>query len=447
MKRAPLILSTAAFFAAFSHSAYALDVPGPLGNGSFNAAQSGRVSTISIATPAGNQWTSRAFTDMARAVTPSGGVQGTANVVARMNVPAGAIAVPARVGLTVAPGGLTSLVIRRMPMLAAGVLASTAMVSLADYLAARWDASSQSWQVNSGTAPPGNGWVTRQANPSEGVKTTKAACDYVMTLNPGRVATREYVQPGYALYCYHKSANDPGTSSESSNVIYWGYVAKFTDGNWAPATAAQAQQVIQQREQASPVQLLERVMAADPDALVDATPTIQTDAQAVQMTGPDGVPRRIVISTAPDRLSITAVQDEAVTPGTGAGTGTGIGTGTGTGSGTGTEQLPETVVPATDPEMPELPTLYERKYPDGLAGVWRDKSEAFKATPFAAAIASLTPNLGDGGCPQWSLPLNLGGAWNFGSFDYSVPCEVWSALRVLMIVFALFVARRLIFGG
>lgn len=107
---------------------------------------------------------------------------------------------------------------------------------------------------------------------------------------------------------------------------------------------------------------------------------------------------------------------------------------------------PDDVVGATDPALGEVPELYTQKYPDGLAGVWAAESAAMRNTPIFQFLASLNPGLGDGGCPVWGFPagnvlgINVGG-------DISVPCYVWSAVRVIFVISALLLARRLIFGG
>ncbi|HWP19271.1 MAG TPA: hypothetical protein VNO84_09085 [Burkholderiaceae bacterium] len=98
--------------------------------------------------------------------------------------------------------------------------------------------------------------------------------------------------------------------------------------------------------------------------------------------------------------------------------------------------------PPADPDMPELPQLYERKYPDGLKGVWEQKKAAFLQSPLFQLIPGLTPAFGDAGCPVWTLPL---GPW--GTHDVSLPCWVWAAMRLIFICTALFTARKLVFGG
>jgi len=110
------------------------------------------------------------------------------------------------------------------------------------------------------------------------------------------------------------------------------------------------------------------------------------------------------------------------------------------------DPTPEEVAPPTDPSMPAVPDLYEQKYPEGLAGVWQAEAAALNQTPIFQFLQGLNPGIGGGGCPVWSWPtaqvlgISVGG-------DISVPCYVWSALRIIFTISALLLARKLIFGG
>lgn len=100
-----------------------------------------------------------------------------------------------------------------------------------------------------------------------------------------------------------------------------------------------------------------------------------------------------------------------------------------------------------DTPLPPVPKLYERKYPDGLKGVWNAKKLELQDTSVARLISNILPKgIGDGGCPRWEIPVDVG-FFNYGVADVSIPCPYWSAIRVLMIIGALFLARALIFGG
>jgi len=117
------------------------------------------------------------------------------------------------------------------------------------------------------------------------------------------------------------------------------------------------------------------------------------------------------------------------------------------GGGTVTDApAPDAGTPAVDRDLPPVPDLYTQKYPDGLAGVWAAEMSAIRETPIFAFLDSLVPSTGDGGCPVWSfspgavLGINVAG-------DLSVPCYVWSFVRLIMVITALLLARRLVFGG
>jgi hypothetical protein len=101
----------------------------------------------------------------------------------------------------------------------------------------------------------------------------------------------------------------------------------------------------------------------------------------------------------------------------------------------------------SDTALPPLPKLYEPKYPDGLVGVWNSKKAQLDSAPLVALVGDLMPNIGSGGtCPVWTMPLDFG-FFNAGVLDFSVPCFIWDFAKVVIIVSALLLARRLVFGG
>lgn len=101
----------------------------------------------------------------------------------------------------------------------------------------------------------------------------------------------------------------------------------------------------------------------------------------------------------------------------------------------------------TDANLPGKPVLYTPKFPNGLSGVWDSRISAIKATPLFSLPANLMPNVASGGtCPVWMLPLNVG-IRDFGSYNVAPPCFIWDFGKFVIIVSALFLARRLIFGG
>lgn len=100
----------------------------------------------------------------------------------------------------------------------------------------------------------------------------------------------------------------------------------------------------------------------------------------------------------------------------------------------------------TDKELPPVPTLYTPKYPDGLAGVWNDKIASIKSSSLFTFVNTLSSGAPDSGsCPSWTL--SLVGIGKLGSYSLQPPCMVWPFVRWALLITALFVARRLVFGG
>ena len=105
--------------------------------------------------------------------------------------------------------------------------------------------------------------------------------------------------------------------------------------------------------------------------------------------------------------------------------------------------------PPTDTPLPAIPELYERKYPDGLVGIWETKSQEMKDSPLFTLADQLMPTgISGGSCPSWSLDLSFGGAFgDYGSQDVSPPCWIWDVAKLIIIASALILARALVFGG
>ena len=124
---------------------------------------------------------------------------------------------------------------------------------------------------------------------------------------------------------------------------------------------------------------------------------------------------------------------------------------------TTTESDTEVTAPAEDKEdlgtisdtaFGDIPKLYERKYPDGLTGIWSDKINGIKATPLFNLLSQISPVFGSTGtCPNWHLPMDIASWAGYGSLDVSPPCWVWDFGKVVIVCSALLLARRLVFGG
>ncbi len=116
---------------------------------------------------------------------------------------------------------------------------------------------------------------------------------------------------------------------------------------------------------------------------------------------------------------------------------------------TTTTQTPKTDdTPPTDTGLPEVPELYKQKYPEGMTGVWNKRKDELKGTKIIAAIPKFMPPVSwAGGCPgPMYITVDVGIA-NFGQFDASPPCNVWTFCGVVIVISALLLARSLVFGG
>lgn len=108
----------------------------------------------------------------------------------------------------------------------------------------------------------------------------------------------------------------------------------------------------------------------------------------------------------------------------------------------------EEEVPPVDTPLGEIPKLYERKYPEGLVGIWNTKSEQIKqASVFTLAAQLMPTGLDAGTCPSWPIVLEFASWASYGEHDFAPPCWIWDVAKGIIIVSALMLARSLIFGG
>lgn len=92
-------------------------------------------------------------------------------------------------------------------------------------------------------------------------------------------------------------------------------------------------------------------------------------------------------------------------------------------------------------------SFWQSEYPDGLNGIWQKHQASFSSTPLANWLNSWAfPS--SGSCPSFGFSFDFG----FVSFgNQSLPsdmfCYVFPAVRLIFIISALLLARRLVFGG
>jgi len=112
------------------------------------------------------------------------------------------------------------------------------------------------------------------------------------------------------------------------------------------------------------------------------------------------------------------------------------------------QQSEEEAAPEDTP-LPEVPDLYQRKYPDGMEGIWNEKKAELMQSPLMQLKDQLLPtNIGSTGtCPVLTIDLTFASWAGYGAHDFAPPCWVWDFGKVVTILSALFLARALIFGG
>lgn len=114
---------------------------------------------------------------------------------------------------------------------------------------------------------------------------------------------------------------------------------------------------------------------------------------------------------------------------------------------TTTTKTEEPELAPSDTVNPSQPTLYTRKYPDGISGVWNAKKGDILSSPLANLPASLQPTIAaPSGYPSWPIPFVIG-KWNWGTYDVSPPPLVWDFLKVCILISCGFLCRAIIFGG
>lgn len=104
--------------------------------------------------------------------------------------------------------------------------------------------------------------------------------------------------------------------------------------------------------------------------------------------------------------------------------------------------------PPVDTDLPPVPDLYTRKYPEGMVGIWRDFADRLQGSSLGSLVSTLMPAVSDGGtCPSWPLNLNIAEWAAYGTHDVAPPCWIWDVAAAILMLSALLLARALIFGG
>lgn len=113
---------------------------------------------------------------------------------------------------------------------------------------------------------------------------------------------------------------------------------------------------------------------------------------------------------------------------------------------TPTQEEESTDYTFNDTEFPEVPSFYERKYPDGLDGVWQQARADVDQSAFMQFLHGFVPSF-SGSCPTFGLGFNIASWANYGTVQFSSICYVLDFVKIILLVTALFTFRKVTFGG
>ncbi|MGY5797216.1 hypothetical protein [Rheinheimera faecalis] len=89
----------------------------------------------------------------------------------------------------------------------------------------------------------------------------------------------------------------------------------------------------------------------------------------------------------------------------------------------------------------------ESSYPDGVAGLWAERKDAFDRSGMKQYLNSLIPQIGgNGGLKPFELCFDMGFA-HYGCHSFTIPPYVIAFIRVCFLIATGFYCQRLVFGG
>lgn len=87
------------------------------------------------------------------------------------------------------------------------------------------------------------------------------------------------------------------------------------------------------------------------------------------------------------------------------------------------------------------------KYPDGISGVLTKFINEMKKTPIFKWLNQFVIDVGVGSIPVFDFCFNTIANIDFGCYELSADAYVWSAIKASMILLAVIVSRKIVFGG
>lgn len=95
----------------------------------------------------------------------------------------------------------------------------------------------------------------------------------------------------------------------------------------------------------------------------------------------------------------------------------------------------------------EAESFYESVYEDGFQGVWDERSDQLRNSEAAQFIQQFKFTA-SGSAPSGRICFNLGSIMNYGCHDIPLPDgAILGFIKMVILISAAFLCRRIIFGG
>lgn len=93
-----------------------------------------------------------------------------------------------------------------------------------------------------------------------------------------------------------------------------------------------------------------------------------------------------------------------------------------------------------------LEGFWETEYEEGLQGIFEEKLIDVKQTEFYLFLDQFKPTFGGGSAPDYQFCFDLGFV-NFGCQSLGIDSRVFPAVRIFILITAVFLCRKILFGG
>lgn len=101
----------------------------------------------------------------------------------------------------------------------------------------------------------------------------------------------------------------------------------------------------------------------------------------------------------------------------------------------------------TSPDKNIAASFWDVRYPNGISGVLTDFIDNIKSTDLFNWLNGFNVDVAQGSEPVFELCFNTIANIDFGCYSLRADSYIWTAINALMILFAVIVSRRIVFGG